>query len=58
MDSPLLHDDIRTFFLNSKEEVEIPVYSIPTLLQPTVTQPQQATIPITLTSTISMEENS
>ncbi len=45
-------DNVRTFFENFEEEtenVEIPEYSIPTLLQPTVTQSQQAIIPITLT---------
>ncbi len=48
-DSGSWQDDVRTFFLNAKEDVEIPVYSIPTSLRPTVTQPQQGTIPMTLT---------
>ncbi len=46
---PSWQDDVRTFFLNTDEDVEIPEYGIPTLLQPTVTRPQQTIIPITLT---------
>jgi len=38
-------DVVGTFFLNAKEDVEIPEYNIPTL-HPTVTQPQQTVIPI------------